>query len=96
MRGYPDTMIYSEVPSQYPEHAKMERVMDKSQTIGEFLEWLSGKKRIVLAHYGVDKFDDYLYPLSYDTEELLAQYFGINLNKVEQEKRQMLEEIRSK
>lgn len=29
-----------------PEHDKLHRVKERSQTIGEFLEWLNGKKQI--------------------------------------------------
>jgi hypothetical protein len=98
--------------TKYPEHAKLDKVKDKSQTIGEFLEWLSTKRREV-AVWAEPKEPPYLdkdgelksnenympegwYPLNYSIEKLLAEYFEIDLNKLESEKRQMLDEIRSK
>ena len=82
----------SEYRSRYPEHAKMERIANESNAIGEFLEWLNANQGIVLARLKGRK----LYYLSYTLENLLALHFGIDLIKVEQEKRKMLEEIRSK
>lgn len=32
----------------YPEHEKLKRVSDKSQAIGEFLEWLTGTRGVEL------------------------------------------------
>ena len=75
----------------YPEHEKLQKVIDQSQTIGEFFEWLKNTKKIVMAQWG--KWDS-LYPLSLPTQETLAEYFEIDLNKLEQEKRAMLEELR--
>ena len=81
--------------SQYPESAKMAAVSDESQSIGEFIEWL-GTKGIMLGHnvtfegYSTPQF----VPVSTSTENLLADYFEIDLKKVEQEKRAMLEAIR--
>ena len=37
--------------TSYPEHEKMKAVKDKSQTIGEFLDWLKDTKKVFLAHY---------------------------------------------
>lgn len=35
-----------------------------------------------------------LYPYSYNIQKLLAEFFEIDLNKIEEEKRQMLDEMR--
>ena len=100
-----------------PECDKMAAVREKSQAIGDFLEWLQSgepfqnlpfKRSIFLAAYEVEAEDsdgemlpedewctgDTLLPYAYNTERLLAQFFGIDLDKVEQERRAMLEEIR--
>ena len=37
--------------AEYPEHAKLKLVKDKSQAIGEFLDWISGEKGWHLAYY---------------------------------------------
>lgn len=66
-----------------PELDKMHEVHDRSQTIGEFLD-TSG---YVLAEY--DKYDE-LVPTSKSIEQILAEHFGIDLNKVEQERRTLL------
>lgn len=65
----------------FPEHAKLEQIMDLSQAIGEFLDshsccWTPCGK----------------HPSS--IQGVLAQHFGIDQDKLEQEKRQMLEVIR--
>jgi len=69
---------------------KLRAVQGLSQTIGDFLDWLS-ERGIVLCrperhHYC---------PIPETAEQLLAQYFQIDLNKVEAEKRVILEKLRS-
>jgi hypothetical protein len=76
----------------YPECEKMNAVQGDSQKIGAFLDWLQNDLGIVLAEY--DNEDDELYRANYTIEKLLARYFDIDLDKVEQERRQMLEELR--
>ena len=106
----------------YPEHQRMKAIADKSQSIGEFIEWLINKKNVHLGHYptvcyhqDVDgscalhqqvhrecpknceeyeedqaRFTEW----SYNTQRLLAEFFEIDLKKIDAEKEQMLEEIR--
>lgn len=69
---------------------KMLKVKEKSQVIGEFIEWL--QENFVLAKYYKDK----LYSEFISIEDLLAQYFNIDLKKVEEEKRKILEDFTSK
>jgi hypothetical protein len=76
-----------------PELEKMKAVQPKSQVIGEFLEWLTGEKEITLAKWSDH---DTLMPVHEHTEKLLAEFFGINLVKVEREKRMILEDLRKK
>jgi len=83
----------------YPECEKMSKVKKQSQLVGEFLDWLVNEREIVLSEYheGEGRHDDdVLMPISVRTEELLAEFFEIDLNKVEQERRQMLKELREK
>lgn len=77
----------------YPEHAKQEKIVDESQAIGEFLD-TSG---CILAEYRtVDGFlEPQLVPVNKSIEQVLADYFEIDLRKIEAEKRAMLESIRS-
>lgn len=91
----------------YPEHHKLEKVQPKSQTIGEFLESTPYRvcELVCLRCGGIqsqvetghtccaDPRPEYL-PLRQSTEKTLAGYFGIDLAKIDQEKRAMLAEIR--
>jgi len=75
-----------------PECDKMKAVQKQSQAIGEFLEWLLCEKNLQLCEW------DGLYKMIPDhtpTEELLAEFFGIDLKKVEQEKRAILDFMRT-
>lgn len=77
----------------YPEHEKLSAVADKSQVIGDFL--LDREEGgVVLAAYSPE-LDEYLpLPLVAPVEYVLADYFGIDLAKIEAEKRAMLAAIR--
>ncbi|KKN91260.1 hypothetical protein LCGC14_0221280 [marine sediment metagenome] len=85
--------------NKYPECEKMAAVKDKSQTIGEFIHWLFNEKECVIAHYDPyedDRGGDTLVLVQKNIETWLAEFFKINLDKVEKEKRQMLKEIRGR
>ena len=70
---------------------KMLAVGDKSQPIGEFLEWLIGQGLIICKFS--DNHGEYI-PHYEPIERLLARFFGIDLDKVEAEKRKILEDLR--
>ena len=76
-----------------PELDRLAAVSDESQAIGEFLEWLQSERNIVLAEYLNPK-AHLLYPANVGIETLLAQYFKIDLAKVEKERRLLLQSIR--
>lgn len=81
--------------NEYPEHEKLKKVQDKSQAIGEFLDWLQNERHVVLAKYGDDKYTrDNLYAVGQSITEWLAEFYEINQTKLETEKRLMLEEMR--
>jgi len=77
----------------YPEHEKMQAVVEQSQSIGEFLDWLLNEKSIVLSQY-LNPDSERLTPINPNTQDLLAEYFDIDLDKIEKEKRQMLKAMR--
>ncbi len=78
--------------SQYPEHEKLAAVKDKSQVIGEFLD--NGlPDGVVFAEW--NRRGDMLNPVRCDIQAWLADYFGIDRDKLEAEKQQMLDEIRA-
>lgn len=78
---------------EYPEHEKLGKINTKSQAIGEFMEWLQTEKGVRLAHYPETKPDE-LWPWHVPTEKLLAEFFGIDLKKLEEEKQDMLDKFR--
>ena len=90
--------------TKYPEHENLQLVQDKSQAIGEFLGWLSDTKQIRFAKWEkvpdesefaseTDEVDALLQQ-NMDILGWTAEYFDINLTKLEQEKQAMLEELR--
>jgi hypothetical protein len=82
-----------------PELAKMAKVKLEGQVIGDFLEWLRQEKdwRLCEAHQHDDGCDGACnrgYELvGFSTEKLLAEFFEIDLDKVEQEKRAILDDM---
>jgi hypothetical protein len=79
---------------RYPECEKLHVVKDESQSIGKFLEWLQGKYTICEKNEHIPTHPLYK-PVRLDIEKELADYFGIDLDIVEKEKRQALEYLRS-
>jgi hypothetical protein len=93
---------------EHPECDKLKAISEKSQAIGEFLEWLLHEKGFNLTqiHRHTDDcydnagekicemLDGHYYPAMYHIEDLLAEYYDIDLKKVDKEKDQMLEEFR--
>lgn len=78
--------------SGYPEHDKLTAVKDQTQAIGEFMDWLADDG-VFLARYQEDS--KYAWPIHRPITDLLAEWAGIDQNKIEAEKRQMLEQIRA-
>ena len=107
-------------PSNYPEHDKLAAISDKSQVIGEFLDWVADEKKIIRArwleketnwvegdegfgtryheeHDAVGRYETIREHLAQDTtsvQDLLAEFFNIDRDIIETEKRQMLDEMR--
>jgi len=91
----------------YPEHEKLNKVKDTSQSIGEFLEWMKGTKHFWICqvvdvepeddedYAGQDRREEFA-PAYEGTEKLLAEYFNIDLKKLEAEKEQMLDDFRKR
>lgn len=91
-KAHPQVVDYD---AEYPEHAKLKKISDKSQAIGEFLDWCNQEGlrlgRYVMADNGMER----LMETGDCTESLLALYFGIDLNELEKEKQCMLEKLRA-
>lgn len=77
---------------KYPEHVKLDKIKDDSQTIGLFLEWMWGR-------YTPCDFDEESgrhYPTSKDIIAILGEYYNIDNKVLQEEKHQMLIELRRK
>jgi len=72
--------------SDYPECDKLSKVKDESQIIGEFLDWCS-TQGVHLATYYEERG---LVADRRSIEQVLADYFDIDLDKVEEEKQHIL------
>jgi len=78
-----------------PELNKIKKVSEKSQEIGNFLDWLES-----IGYYIAEykKFDDVeeeqLVTIFLPREKILAKYFEIDLDKAEKERVKILEDFR--
>jgi hypothetical protein len=87
-----------------PECEKLASVSDRSNEIGEFLNWIAGQGLIISewVKNEDDDTNDYMpeillsagYHTNTGINKLLAKYFEIDLDKVEQERRALLEWLR--
>jgi hypothetical protein len=87
---------YDRTPT--PELDKMKENKEASQIIGDFLEWLLNEQHTVLARYDItddSSPDEELVPIVTNIEAVLAEYFGVDLNKAEAEKRAILDALRA-
>lgn len=78
--------------NSFPECEKLASVSEESNKIGQFLEWLLDDKQYCIAQYYDD--DMALSDVCRSINDLLAEYFNIDLNEVERERRIMLDELR--
>ena len=75
---------------------KMATAAEKSATLSEFLDWLRSNQ-YVLAKYNErpqQLGDDDLLPVRIGNEQLLADFFGIDLKKVEEERSALLQQLK--
>jgi hypothetical protein len=80
--------------TEYPEHDKLSAIKDKSQAIYEFLSWVDEKHGVMLADDGHGQ----MYPVYYGVDnatvkEWLAEFFEIDLDKIEAEKNFMIDQL---
>lgn len=84
----------AEIPAT-PELDKMREVQAESQAIGEFLDFLSNNGIFLAKHMPREGWSyDPLVALPTSNEEILAHHFEIDLKKVEQERRALLNALR--
>jgi hypothetical protein len=73
-----------------PELDRLVSVSAESQKIGEFLEWLSQERKLVLCELERDEY----WPCFMPINDLLALYFKIDLSQVAHERAAILEYAR--
>lgn len=81
----------------YPEHEKLAKVSTLSNQLGEFIDWMEGEGWL-FAEWVESEYrggDAQLTPVHKTINEWLALFYGVDLQKIEDEKEQMLEEIRA-
>lgn len=89
----PDEQV--EVIRPTPQHDRLRSVKNLSQSIHEFIHWLSDEKNVILATENIDNDDPQYYnPSRTSLTDLVAEYFEIDLDELENEKRRMLHDIR--
>lgn len=74
----------------YPEHEKQRKILNEAQAIGRFIDWLHEQGMCI----GEYDHNDILYRKSCSINEILAAHFGIDLNRINEEKEDMLNEFR--
>lgn len=70
---------------------KMRSVNTESNAIGEFLDWLTSEKKVELCQYSKR---EQLVPFHYTIEQLLADYFEIDLQQAEAERKSILAKLK--
>lgn len=78
--------------SDWPEHDKLHRVAEESHAIGYFIEMM-GMQGLTICEYN-PRSETYS-PTSMNIHQMLAAHFNIDLVKLEDEKQQMLEQLRN-
>jgi hypothetical protein len=80
-----------------PNCEKAHQVHDQSQAIGEFIEWLQDEKGILLAQWEKGRVAvQRLMPAHKDIQRLLAEFFDIDYDEMQQEKDRLLEYVRQR
>lgn len=80
-----------------PELDKQKAVIDsgRSDTVQEFYDWLREERGLTLCEPVPDSIRGYYQPTYIQPEQLMADFFGIDRDKIEAERRALLEAIRA-
>lgn len=85
----------SETTSEYPEHDKLQAISNTSQAIYDFLEDIQNKGVMLGRYVEIEGYREAQFqPLGAPVDKLLAEHFDIDLNKIEAEKRRMIDAMR--
>jgi len=84
----------------YPEHEKLKDIQEQSQWLGEILEWMREQRAepllLCTSVWGMHGELECLKRVEVPVQTLLAEFFEIDLVKIEKEKQAMLEEARQR
>lgn len=83
-------------PIRYPEHEKLKALGAKRDTVQEFIDWLyDTDPNWEIGQWVKYRRGDHVFePLRMNREAIMAEFFGINLKRIDQEKDRMLAELR--
>lgn len=94
----------STTETTYPEHDKLTALGERRQEVQEFLDWMLDEKQWELQEYVStydptnqfsDENDGTYMRIGLSRAQVMADFFGIDLDKIDAEKQQMLDEIRA-
>jgi steroid 5-alpha reductase family enzyme len=74
-----------------PELDKASKIRAQSQAIGEFIEWLPEQAMTICTYSDAD---EAYFPSGFNINTLLAKFFGLDEDKMEAERRALLEYAR--
>jgi len=74
--------------TQYPLNNEFDRVSDLTHAISSFLEWAEEQKGLRLCEPYKPQYSWFV-PIHSSKEQLLLEFFGIDLTALEREKKQM-------
>ncbi len=77
----------------YPEHEKLKSIKGLSQELGSFIEWAKGKGWTLRKWHEEDDYTGYI-SVGKSIQEMLAEFYNIDLVKLEEEKEDLLKQIR--
>jgi len=78
-----------------PELDKISKVSEKSQAIGDFIEWLPSQGLIICQEEDDEAGEERYFPVHPDINRLLEKYFNIDGAKAERERVAILHELRN-
>ena len=87
------TVKIGDIELNIPQHDKLDELSGENNVVAEFLEWLKTKYTLAEWEESEDEagyFVDVLYPVYPRTEDLLAEYYEIDLDAFWKEKEAML------
>ena len=76
--------------AQYPECEKFAENIIDSRVIRDFMEWLNEKKIFLATYTHEEPFYHEIGRVRKNIEELLAEYHGIDLKKLDEERRAII------